>query len=266
MAFEKNEVRQFPTKESFLGEKKMDDRVYGYMQSNSYLTEEKVRYCWKTEMSPAKILQGLGKNRVNEDADAEEQESKNTLPCEKNIRDMIKILKTTNFIDDGTIGKRKIYIINEIEIGNYVFIKTKTLKYLVDSANQNVIKVYAYLKYKWEIHKKGRFSEQYKFTSTELLNMLGYAASHKREYDMIDNILNSLINEGLIKIHDYQVDMGSGRKTWYHFLDGVSEDYKQNNLHRQTKKSENEKKKEEEYSKYPMDHLLTEKEFRETKF
>ena len=45
--FEKNEVRQFPTKDSILKDKKLNDIIYGFYQTHSYLTPDKQRYCFK---------------------------------------------------------------------------------------------------------------------------------------------------------------------------------------------------------------------------
>lgn len=213
MAFEKNEARQFPTKEEFLGDKKMDDRVYGYMQANSYLTDDKVRYCWKTDMSAKNIKAGLSEKR-------KETISENT------IRNNLKLMQAANLIKEETINRKKAYVLIQLISGNYVFVKTKTLKYLVDTANENVIKIYAFLKQKQELHKKGKYDEQYCFTENKLLEVLGYASNETRNHSMIKNILDCLVNDELIKFHRHTKEVSGGKQVMYYFLDDVYDDYK----------------------------------------
>lgn len=213
--FEKNEMRQFPTTEDkFIGDKKMDDRIYGYMQANSYLTEDKTRYCWKTDMSAKNIKSGL-----------EQEEEK--APSENTIRNNLKLLQAANLISEGAIGKRKTYVLAQLVAGEYVFIKTKTLRYLNNISNGNVIKVYAFLKQKQEIHKKSGYEEQYSFSENSLLALLGYNITKPENHTLIQDILNLLVSIDLIHIHQHTKEVNGNRQVMYYFLDAVNEDYKE---------------------------------------
>lgn len=235
MAFENNEVRQFPTKENFLGDKRVDDRIYGYMQENSYLTKEKVRYCWKIDMSAKKIKEGLIKSfeaakknkEVKDKVDESRKVIKKKVPSEATIRNGLALLGENGLklIKEDTISNRKVYILTDLSSGEYVFIKTRTLQFLINSSNSNTIKVYAFLKRKYELHKKSNQEEQYRFSESQLLKILGYNISEMKNHAMIQDILDSLKNNGLIETHLYPVEVVEGKKVYYIFLDKVNEDY-----------------------------------------
>ena len=57
MVFKRNEVRTFPTSDQFLGNKRLNDIIYGFFQTHSYLTENKERYCLKKETSAARVVE-----------------------------------------------------------------------------------------------------------------------------------------------------------------------------------------------------------------
>lgn len=214
MVFKKNEVRQFPTKEDFLGEKKMDDRVYGYLQANSYLTEDSVRYCWKINMSAKSIKDGLMRSK-----------EKRKVPSEDKIRNSLKLMKIANLISDGTINKRSAYILTPLVAGEYVFIKTDTLRFLANTCEENVIKVYAFLKQKYGIYETKKCKEKYFFSENGLLEVLGYADNKPRNHQLVRDIIDSLTNNGLIETHKYVREVGPGRMVMFYSLDKVNEDY-----------------------------------------
>ena len=77
------------------------------------------------------------------------------------------------------------------------------LWYIVTTRSQQAIKLYIYLldKYKW----KSKTSENYVFTNSELLGALGYStrSSNKKANEIVNNILESFLREGVIKFENY---------------------------------------------------------------
>lgn len=216
--FEKNEVRQFPTKDSILKDKKLNDIIYGFYQIHSYLTPDKQRYCFKSETTAAKVIEYF-------------QNSPEGRACpvsERTIRSMIKLFIGCGILQEGTIDKKKAYILPELAAGEFEYIKTETLRYLVNTATSNVIKVYAFLMKKQKQHIKGNFTEPYKFSKTKILEILGYTGSNSSSFKMVDDILDCLINNQLIAVHKEVTITRNNIKTEYFVLDDVYDDYKHN--------------------------------------
>ncbi len=212
----KNEKRDFPMKKEFLSNKKMNDIIYGFLQTNSYLTPEKKRFCWKSDVSASKIIKYF-----------EEQETESPI-AERTIRDLLKLFTKANLLEEGILDNKKVYFLPDpSKEDGYVEIKTDTLRFLVNTANSNVIKVYAQLKKMWECHVKYKYEEKYRFSKTDLLTILGYKTmSYGANYKMIEDILTCLQNNELIKVHKEGVLTSTGQLTEYYILDEVKENYK----------------------------------------
>lgn len=221
--FQKNEMRTFPTKEEFLEDKKLNDIIYGFFQTHSYLTPDKKRYCWKQEVTAGKIL------KYFEDLEKENSDniSCGDIPKERTIRDMAKLFSKCGILSEGEIDKKKVYFLPDLKGGEYVFIKTETLRFLVNTATSNVIKVYAFLKKKQKEHIDFNFKDSYRFSKAKLLEVIGYCGngSHGDALKKVDDILNCLINNGLIKVHQEWFQTTNKNVTQYYVLDDVSEDY-----------------------------------------
>lgn len=212
----KNGVRVFPTKGEFMGNKKLNDIIYGFFQTKSFLTADRRRYCIKSEVTAAKVI-----NYFKTLPDPIEAPA-----SERTIRDMIKLFIADGLLTEGSIDKQKVYFLHELEPGKYVYIKTETLRFLTNTATSNVIKVYAFLKKKQQQHIDLGYTEPYRFSKSKLLEVIGYSTSnHSDNMKMINDILDSLINNGLIQCHREWVKTTSDATTQYFILDGVSEDY-----------------------------------------
>lgn len=212
----KNEKRDFPMKKEFLSDKKMNDIIYGFLQTNSYLTPDKKRYCWKSDVTAGQIIKYF-----------EEQETESPI-AERTIRDLLKLFTKAHLLEEGLLENKKVYFLpDQTTEDGYVEIKTNTLRFLVNTANTNVIKVYAQLKKMWECHVKFKYKEKYRFSKSDLLSILGYKTiSYSANYKMIEDILTCLQNNELIKVHKEGVMTTTGQPTEYYILDGVNEDYK----------------------------------------
>ena len=212
----KNEKRDFPMKKEFLSNKKMNDIIYGFLQTNSYLTPEKQRYCWKSDVTAGKIIKYF-----------EEQEKESPI-AERTIRDLLKLFLKAHLLEEGQIDNKKVYYLPDpCKEDGYVEIKTETLRFLVNTANSNVIKIYAQLKKMWECHIKFKYKDKYRFSAVDLLNILGYkTTTYSENYKMIEDILTCLQNNELIKVHKEGIITASGQPTKYYVLDEVKDDYK----------------------------------------
>lgn len=212
MVFTKNEVRTFPITRQFLGDKKINDIIYGFFLINSRLSSEHLRYCVKSEATASAIIKYFSSLDIIE------------FPSERTVRNVINLFKEMNLIEERIIDGKKAYYLPDLDKGEFVYLKTKTLEYLVDTANKNVIKIYAFLKLKQQQHDNLHFTEPYRFSENKLLEIIGYGINNSDNYAMIRNILNSLQNEGLINCHQEWTTIAN-TKTQYFVLDKVNEDF-----------------------------------------
>lgn len=216
--FNKNEMRTFPIKDEFLGDKRLNDIIYGFLQANSFFdSEQKKRYCWKADTNAAKIYKYFS-----------EQEMKSPA-SERTIRTMISLFDTCGLLEAGSLNGKKVYFLKDLEKGKYIYIKTETLRFLVNTASSNVIKVYAFLKAKQQQHIDFRYAEPYRFSKAKLLEVLGYTSQNNGQtLKMIGDILDNLQNNGLIRIHKEWIHTGNDNAAEYYVLDDVNDDYKHN--------------------------------------
>jgi len=125
------------------------------------------------------------------------------------------MLKSSGFIVEDMITSQdgsllfKAYVLTEYS-RHIQYIPVQTLQKLVDTTNQNVIKVYAYL-LGWYGHKAAGFTAAaiagkrgpgyFIFTKKQLIqHCLGMSSTtHQRDYDAINNILDCLVLFGLIQ-------------------------------------------------------------------
>lgn len=215
--FKTNEMRRFPTKKEFLKDKKLNDIIYGFFQTHSYLNidgDKKQRYCLKSEASAGKIISYF--NSIEKPAPV----------SERTIRNMIKLFAQSGILSEGVLDKKKVYFLPDLKDGEYAYIKTETLRFLVNTSTSNVIKTYAFLKKKWEQHIDFKYKEPYRFSQSKLLEVIGYTSKNNSDnLEMIKDILTSLQNNGLVEIHKEWVPTGNDNVTEYFVLDAVNDDY-----------------------------------------
>lgn len=86
----------------------------------------------------------------------------------------------------------------------YKDVEKDLLEYLLNTRNAHCIKIYLYLRNKYEWKKKD--NEDYIFTQKELrISALGYAATNKDHDSMVKDILDSFIREGMIEVEYFSV-------------------------------------------------------------
>lgn len=189
-----NQQRIIPLTDDFMKDKKVNDKVYAYLQINSYLTDDKRRFCYKDDKLSIKTIHS------NISRTIKKSNGKTTKDIsESTIRNTIKLYYKLGLIYDSIItdkyGNKVVVTILSQSFEYFSYIPLPTLKYLVDTSNNNVIKIYAYLlnKYNWKCREKGI----YNFTLKELCNEVGYTERAENTLIM-RNIIQSLKNNGLI--------------------------------------------------------------------
>ena len=110
------------------------------------------------------------------------------------VRNTLKLYEKLGLIYNETIrdlyGNNVEVIILSQNFEYYTLIPLETLKYLVDTANENVIKVYAYLLNKFQYKQKE--NERYTFNLSELCAAIGYSSKSDNTATM-RNILSSYL-------------------------------------------------------------------------
>ena len=79
----------------------------------------------------------------------------------------------------------------------YFLIPDATLRFLVNTGNADVIKIYSHLGALWALDKT-----EASFTQRQLLTTLGYAANKADNHKKVEDILCSLVNNGLIEYRE----------------------------------------------------------------
>lgn len=239
--------------EEIFKNKKFNDLVYGYIRLHSFFISNQNEidtYCYKSEITAKKIL------------DYYDKEVKKPFPYKiETVREYVKIWLNCDWIEETKYNKIKAYKFKNPTTEQYILIQLNTLKYLVNTAMPNIIKVYIYLKNKYQQHlwiKKNKDSkiEKFSFSRKSLLNAIGYSfdggESRKRNRKMIEDILNCLSDNGLIKIHEHWETINNNIHTKYFILDKVNDECKKDlNIitesqtpdHNQDSASKKEKKK-----------------------
>lgn len=189
----KNNLRRIPLENKFMV-KKINDILYGYLQTISYIDKNQVRFVYKSEINFSNL-----ERRFNGEF------KRLTL-----TRDF-KYLLACGFITEGKVinlynKEVDAYILPYDEKSIFKLIPLETLKFLVDTTNSNVIKIYTYL-----LNKFGYKGSEYHFTDKELIiNCLGLkSTTNQRDYDLVNNILNCLSNNELIKFTKYSVTINN---------------------------------------------------------
>ena len=122
-----NNKRRMPTGKGVMDDKKFNDLVYAYLQSISYKIDSmsEYRFIYKNQLNYTKISRELKVNL-------------------KTLKSKIKYLFEAGFIKEKQSGELTIYELPNLK-EYYFLIPNETLKYMVDTCNENVIIAYAYL-------------------------------------------------------------------------------------------------------------------------
>lgn len=182
-------TRKFSLEDDFMN-LTIDDMVYGYIQHMAtFAPELKKLYVLVDNVSMEKkdIARIIGRtprtvtNRISKLLE-------NGLLVEEQI--------TLNGVN------RLCYVIPQETKGKYQIIYDEMLYYLISTRTTDCIKIYLYLKNKYDWKQKT--NEYYSFTIVEILQALGYSSNYNGNASArIQYILDSLMREGVIKWASY---------------------------------------------------------------
>lgn len=206
---------------NFLKNKKIDDLLYGYIRIHSkWHMGENYTYCYKNLITFSKVAKYF----------KEEGEQPYPYKSKTTFAAHLKALKETGWVYEGgqfpeSGSDQEVFSLAELFKGQYVIMSLDTMTLLVNTAVPNIIKAYSFLKFKMVQHNYLKQEKpdipKYSFSRKSLLETIGYT---QNQNDMMDKILNTLQEKGLIKIHiEYKAADGRNIKNPFFILDEVYE-------------------------------------------
>ena len=223
----------------FLKDKKQDDLLYGYIRINTlWHAGEDYYYCYKDV---------LISNRFNKYF--EENGERPYSISRPTFASHLKLLEEKGWIyQDGTIpyemdpSEKEVYQVSKLEKGQFLIVPTDTMILLVNTGLPNILKVYWFLRYKMLQHlyekKKNPNLPKYSFSRKSLLAEIGYTKNQKN-YDMIDEILDTLQKKGLLEIHTECKTINNNVKSMFFVLDNVYDAPKQEQSNKVAARADN---------------------------
>lgn len=205
----------------FLKDKKQDDLLYGYIRINTlWHAGEDYYYCYKDVLAPSKF-----NKYFKENGERPYSISKPTFASH------LKLLEEKGWIyQDGTIpyemdpSEKEVYEVSKLEKGQFLVVPTDTMILLVNTGLPNILKVYWLLRYKMLQHlyekKNNPNLPKYSFSRKSLLAEIGYIKD-QRNYDMINEILDTLQKKGLLEIHTECKTVKNNIKSMFFVLDNA---------------------------------------------
>lgn len=130
-------------------------------------------------------------------------------------------------------SEKEVYQVSKLEKGQFLVVPTDTMILLVNTGLPNILKVYWFLRYKMLQHlyekKNNPNLPKYSFSRKSLLEEIGYTKNQKN-YDMIDDILNTLQEKGLLEIHTECKTINNNVKSMFFILDNAYDAPKQEKI------------------------------------
>jgi hypothetical protein len=175
---------------NILQDKSIDLQIYELFQIKSYITKDKIRFCYKSGLTQQGMYNEYKKSY-----------SDNNMKCISfnTFRKYWKTLFDKGMIINGEVidksGKEKVkaYILPQ-DYKTFQFVPLKTMQFLANATNRNVINIYGYLL------NKSKYKENYTFTLKELVvNALGYNAETSGIEQKAKDCLSLLEMIGLIE-------------------------------------------------------------------
>ena len=208
-----NDISKSELNKLFLYNKKIDALLYAYLQDLSVPVEVETKQ------------DENGKERKEYQTRVWKQQlPKQDQICKKvrigsrvTLRSRLQLLKDFGFLKEYD----QYYVLLNPE-KQFFRIPLDTLKFLVDACSSDTIKVYIYSGQGYQMKKKE--NRKYVFTKDQLIQAIKISKTEGKQYQKIDNILDCLINNGLIKI-GFAID-GKVRRLK---IEEFNYDYKKNN-------------------------------------
>lgn len=205
----------------FLKDKKQDDLLYGYIRINTlWHAGEDYYYCYKDILVPNKF-----NKYFEENGERPYSISRPTFSSH------LKLLEEKGWIyQDGTIpyemdpSEKEVYQVSKLEKGQFLIVPTDTMILLVNTGLPNILKIYWFLRYKMLQHlyekKNNPNLPKYSFSRKSLLAEIGYTKNQKN-YEMMDDILDTLQKKGLLEIHTECKTLNNNIKSMFFVLDNA---------------------------------------------
>lgn len=205
----------------FLKDKKQDDLLYGYIRINTlWHAGEDYYYCYKDVLAPSKF-----NKYFKENGERPYSISRPTFSSH------LKLLEEKGWIyQDGTIpyemdpSEKEVYQVSKLEKGQFLIVPTDTMILLVNTGLPNILKIYWFLRYKMLQHlyekKNNPNLPKYSFSRKSLLAEIGYTKNQKN-YEMMDDILDTLQKKGLLEIHTECKTLNNNIKSMFFVLDNA---------------------------------------------
>ena len=223
----------------FLRDKKQDDLLYGYIRINTlWHAGEDYYYCYKDVLTSNKF-----NKYFKENGERPYSISRPTFSSH------LKLLEEKGWVyQDGTIpyemdpSEKEVYQVSKLGKGQFLIVPTDTMILLVNTGLPNILKVYWFLRYKMLQHlyekKNNPNLPKYSFSRKSLLEEIGYTKNQKN-YDMIDDILNTLQKKGLLEIHTECKTINNNVKSTFFVLDNAYDAPKQEQTDKEAARADN---------------------------
>lgn len=202
---------------NILQDKSIDLQIYELFQIKSYITKDKIRFCYKKGLTQQSLYNEYKKGY---DINSKKCISFNT------FRKYLKTLFDKGMILDGEVldirekEKVKAYILPQ-DYKVFQFVPLETMRFLANTTNKNVINIYGYLL------NKSKYKENYTFTLKELVvNALGYNAETSGIEQKANDCLTLLEMIGLIEYSEIYELNNDNIPVPYKKLIRVSMEYK----------------------------------------
>lgn len=167
---------------TFLNNKNIDGRLYGYLQSKSMPVKVANRYETRVD-----------KFELGTQADFCEAIQ---IKSPKTLRKHLNILIETGYLKD----EQQYYVLVEKE--NIFFrIPLETLRFIQNTIKEDVIKIYIYLGQRYQYAAQN--NTRYSFSIKEIVEHLGLSLNDKNR-NFVKDGLDALMNNGLIKFVNYR--------------------------------------------------------------
>lgn len=139
-------------------------------------------------------------------------------------------------------SEKEVYQVSKLEKGQFLIVPTDTMILLVNTGLPNILKVYWFLRYKMLQHlyekKNNPNLPKYSFSRKSLLEEIGYIKD-QRNYDMINEILDTLQKKGLLGIHTECKTVKNNIKSMFFVLDNVYDSPKQEQTDKSAARADN---------------------------
>lgn len=203
-----NKKRRFSIEEKFMkGDKnisksKPSDVLYGYLQMiSTFRKEDQIRFIYKKNYSHINVQEHFG---IDENGKYNFER--------KAVARAFKVLEQYGYIRESRVVGLKgndvpIYELPYDDDKLFQYIQLDTLRYMLNTCNPNVIKIYIFLKYKYFC-----FKDKFEFTDKMLLNeCFGLSSNtNKKTNDELKDRLDILKKLGLIDWYEYSKTLDNG--------------------------------------------------------